>query len=483
MGEEIAKTSFTPEDHAEFERRLAHETKLLGESLKAGRFSNEGFSLGFEVETWILDHNYFPLPVNAELLKAFDNEDAIPELSKFNVELTCPPRVLEGTVFSDARAAFETLLGDANEVARGLGGQLVMIGTLPTIREGDLTLDNLTPSKRFYALNTEVLRQRGGRPLRIDIEGEERLVSEHYDVMMEAGTTSFQVHLKTPVSVAHRYFNASVMASAPVLAAAVNAPFLLGKSLWDETRIPLFEQSVDLHGRPSEKGAPGSPRVTFGSGYAKESLFELLAENSDSYPGLLPILFDDPPDHYRHISLQNGTLWRWNRPLVGADDTGRPHLRHETRGIPAGPSFLDSLANAAFHIGLVFHLVAEDWDKEPKIPFADAKANFYAAARHGLNARFTWPGSDGRSRAGIAVPELILEELLPAAREGLRLAGVAPSEATFFLSIIESRVRTGQTGASWQRAFVARHGKDFLRLMSAYCENQRARLPVHAWAI
>ncbi len=206
MGEEIAKTSFTPEDHAEFERRLAHETKLLGESLKAGRFSNEGFSLGFEVETWILDHNYFPLPVNAELLKAFDNEDAIPELSKFNVELTCPPRVLEGTVFSDARAAFETLLGDANEVARGLGGQLVMIGTLPTIREGDLTLDNLTPSKRFYALNTEVLRQRGGRPLRIDIEGEERLVSEHYDVMMEAGTTSFQVHLKTPVSVAHRYF-------------------------------------------------------------------------------------------------------------------------------------------------------------------------------------------------------------------------------------------------------------------------------------
>jgi len=478
MGEEIAKSTFAPEDAAEFERRLALETKLLGEQLAAGRFSDEGYSLGFEVETWILDHNFFPHPVNAEFLKAFDHEDAIPELSKFNVELTCAPRKLEGEVFSEARASFEALLNDANEVARGLGGNLVMIGTLPTIMDGDLDLKNMSPSQRYYALNNEVLRQRGGRHLRLDIQGEEHLVSEHDDIMMEAGTTSFQIHLKTPISVAHRYFNASVMASAPVLAAAVNAPFLLGKNLWAETRIPLFEQSVDLRGRPSVKGGGDLHRVTFGTGYAKESLFELLKENSDSYPALLPILFDDPPDRYRHISLQNGTLWRWNRPLVGADETGRPHLRHETRGIPAGPTFLDSLANAAFHVGLVFWLVENNLDLKTKIPFADAKTNFYDAARHGLDATFRWPG-----KGEIAADTLILDALIPAAREGLRLAHVAPSEAAFFLGIIETRVKTGQTGASWQRRYFAENGRDAHRLMAAYASHQRSGLPVHEWPL
>jgi hypothetical protein len=247
----------------------------------------------------------------------------------------------------------------------------------------------------------------------------------------------------------------------------------LAKNLWAETHIPLFEQSVDLRGR-----SPDLHRVTFGSGYAKESLFELLKENSESYPALLPVLFDDPPDRYRHISLQNGTLWRWNRPLVGADENGRPHLRHETRGIPAGPTFLDSLVNVAFHVGLVFWLVENNWDVTPEIPFADAKANFYEAARHGLEAKFRWPG-----KGEVAASALILDALLPAAREGLRLAHVAPSEAAFFLGIIEARVKAEQTGATWQRRHFAANGKDVFRLMAAYASHHRSGLPVHQWAL
>ena len=473
MGEEIAKTSFAPEDAAEFERRLATETKLLGEALAKGRFSDEGFTLGFEVETWLLDHNFFPHPINAAFLSAFGKRDAIPELSKFNVELTCSPRELEGTVFSDARHAFDALIEEANETARSLDGNLVMIGTLPTIRETDLTLENMSPLKRYYALNTEVLRQRGGIPLRIDIEGEEHLVTEHYDVMLEAATTSFQIHLKTPVSKVHRYFNASIMASAPVLAVAANAPFLFGKSLWAETRIPLFEQAVDLKGTEA-----GLRRVTFGSGYVQDSLFEILVENAESYPALLPCLFDTPPESYRHVQLQNGTLWRWNRPLIGFEESGRPHLRFETRGYPAGPTFLDMMANAAFHIGLVFYMVEHDWDREPALSFELAKRNFYAAARDGLLAKFAWPGK-GEATA----EELILRELLMAAREGLRIARVSPPDADLYLGIISARATTRQTGADWQRQALKKYGGDFYKLMAAYCSNQRSRAPVHEWSV
>jgi len=473
MGEEIAKTSFAPEDAAEFKRRLDDETRLLGEEIAKGSFSNDGVSLGFELETWILDHNYFPYPVNASFLAAFANDDTIPELSKFNVELTCAPRKLEGSVFSDARASFERLLAEANDCARSLDANLVMIGTLPTIREADLTLENMSPLKRYYALNTEVLRQRGGVPLKIDIQGEEHLVTEHHDVMLEAATTSFQIHLKAPIAKVHRYFNASIMASAPVLAVAANAPFLFGKSLWAETRIPIFEQAVDLKGMEA-----GLRRVTFGSGYANESLFEILRENAENYPALLPCLFDTPPNRYRHVQLQNGTLWRWNRPLVGFEDDGRPHLRFETRGYPAGPTFLDMMSNAAFHIGLVFYMVEHDWDLEPALSFDLAKRNFYSAARHGLAAGLVWPGT-----SEFDADEIIQRELIAAAREGLRLAQVASSEAELYLGVISARANNGQTGAVWQRQTLKKNGGDFFKLMAAYCSNQRSGAPVHEWEV
>ena len=75
---------------------------------------------------------------------------------------------------------------------------MVLIGTLPTLRGEDLSVANISPLKRYYELNREVLRQRHGRPLKIDIGGRERLVTEHRDVMPEAATTAFQIHLKTP---------------------------------------------------------------------------------------------------------------------------------------------------------------------------------------------------------------------------------------------------------------------------------------------
>lgn len=463
MGEEIQATGFTLEERARFLDQLARETEIARALFAQDKFSPAGHMLGFEIETWIVDHNYFPSSINQRLLEAIDNPLVVPELSRFNVELNCNPLPLEGDVLARAHDALTALWAECNDVAHRLDANLVLIGTLPTIRDADLTLANMSPLNRYYALNNEVLRQRGGLPLRIDIAGRDHLASEHRDVMLEAATTSFQVHLKAPAALAHRYYNASIAASGPILAACGNAPFLFGKSLWEETRIPLFEQAVNV---------PGPARVCMGSGYVGDSLLEVFEENARDYGALLPMAYDDPPDAMRHLRLHNGVIWRWNRPLIGFDDDGSPHLRIEHRILPAGPTFIDMIANAALFLGLARTLALQDRGADD-LSFADACGNFYAAARHGLEARLNWPGT-----GEIGAERLLLERIIPAARDGLSDLGVADSG---YIDVIEARVRARQTGAVWQRKALDARGGDLYALMAAYCERQRSGAPVHEW--
>ncbi|MEK4033843.1 hypothetical protein WOC76_14790 [Methylocystis sp. IM3] len=465
MGEEIKATGFTGEDKARFAARLAEETECARALFAADKFSRSGHMLGFEVETWILDHNYFPAPINQRLLETLDNPLVVPELSRFNLELNCEPLTLEGDALGRAQDRLMEVWRQCNEAAHRLDANLVLIGTLPTIRDEDMTLGNMSPLNRYYALNSEVLRMRGGRPLRVDILGREHLVSEHRDLMLEAATTSFQVHLKSPADLAHLYYNASIAASAPILAASGNAPFLFGKALWEETRIPLFEQAVDV---------PGPARVCMGSGYAGQSLLEIFEENLRDYDPLLPIAFEDGPDALRHLRLHNGVIWRWNRPLIGFDADGAPHLRVEHRILPAGPTFIDMMANAALYLGLARALAVQGDNGTGGLSFEEARRNFYTAARHGLDAVLIWTGV-----GEIGADRLLTERLIPLARQGLSDLGV--TDARGHLDVIEARVRSGQTGAAWQRKALDACDGDLFAMMAAYCEGQRSGAPVHEW--
>ena len=246
MGDEVAKADFAPADFDAFAARLAAEIADLGRMWNDGAFADSGFSIGCEIEAWLLDHAYYPAPVNQAFLAKADHPLVVPELSRFNIELNCTPLPLAGDVFARMAAELTGLWAHCETVAHGLDANAVLIGTLPVIRNADLSLANISPLKRYAALNREILRRRDGRPVRVEISGREALAVEHRDVMLEAATTSFQVHLKVPAARAHLYWNASAMAAGPLLAAAGNAPFLFGRDLWDETRIPLFEQAIDL---------------------------------------------------------------------------------------------------------------------------------------------------------------------------------------------------------------------------------------------
>ena len=474
MGQEISQTLFAGSDYAEYERRLRQEADLLGVWLGEGRFSSRGSVGGYELECWLLDHNYFPAPINQAYLTRLNNPLVVPELSRFNVELNGEPQALRGSALAEMCSELQRTWKRCQTVAHELDSVLMMIGILPTIREQDLCLANMADVRRFHALNDQVLAHRSGRPLHIEIDGRQRLELTHPDVMLEAATTSFQLHLQVPQAEAVRYFNASLIAAGPLLAGAANSPYLFDHDLWDETRIPLFEQSVD----GGEGVDPSSRRVDFGSGYARDSLGECFAENLLRHPVLLPLLMDAPAERFAHLRLHNGTIWRWVRPLIGFDPGGTPHLRIEQRVLPAGPSIADMLANAALYFGLVHALASRGVAPEADLPFELARENFYSAACCGLEAELHWLGG-----GHLQARSLLLEEILPMARHGLKMLKLDEDDIEAALDILEARIDSGQTGAAWQRAYRKRHRADSLQLVVAYLEQQRSGMPVHLWDI
>ena len=472
MGQEIADSHFRRQDFDAFDERLRRETSLLEEWFRDGVFSDSADKGGFELEAWLVDRRGCPASINQAYLERLDNPLVVSELATFNVELNSTPLSLEGDAFSRMAQELESNWVNCNRVAEEFDARMAMVGILPTVGLEQLNLQHMSPLQRFRALNEQILRQRSGRPIELHISGRNRLDLQHRDVMLESAATSFQIHLKVAPAEAVRVYNASKVLSAPMVAACANSPFLFGCDLWDETRIPLFEQAVDVGATDAAK------RVGFGIRYAEESMVECFQANLQRYPVLLPQLMDDPPERMSHLRLHNGTIWRWNRPLIGFDDDGRPHLRIEHRVVPSGPSVVDSIANAALYFGAVRALADQPEPAERHLRFGQARANFYAAARDGLDAEILW--LDERR---ITLLELLELELLPLARSGLQSLGIDWDEIDTWLGVIEGRVRSGRTGAAWQRAYVQRHGADMEALTQAYLAQQATGAPVHEWRI
>ena len=477
MGEEIQSSNFSAEDYAQFKQQLQAETATLAEWFAESRFVDVHPVAGFELEAWLVDEHYRPAPRNAEFLEQLADPLASPELASFNFEVNSTPRSLSGHVFSAMHAELIKTWQHCHDTAEQMRCQLAMVGILPTVQNDDLQLANMSQMERYRALNREVVRMRKGKPLVFDINGEEHLRVTHRDVMLESATTSFQIHMQLNPQQAVRAYNASLILAAPMVALTANSPFLFGKDLWAETRIPVFEQAVAVGGYDGAMFGP-IRRVTFGTGYVRGSLMELFQENLEHYPILLPVSYGENSPELRHLRLHNGTIWRWNRPLVGFDAEGRPHLRLEHRVVPAGPSMIDTLANAAFYYGVVTTLSEMEPAPENFIKFDKARDNFYAAARFGLRAQLSW--TDDKVHA---VHELLEQQLLPMAESGLMHLGVEKHDRQIYLEVITERLRTGMNGTNWQRAFVSKHGADMTALTAAYIERQESGKPVHEWTI
>lgn len=474
MGQEIEHSHFRKQDFTGFENRLQEETRQLGDYFARHLFAEAPAVAGFELEAWLIDDHGRALPRNEDFLEGVDSSLICPELARFNVEFNGRPQRLEDQAIRKMHHELTRTWAHAQgHASRTINGELLAIGILPCLKESELNLKNMSAMTRYRALNEQVRRMRQGEPMKLDIKGREgALMTWQEDVMLESAATSFQIHLQVNQHSAARTYNAAMILSGPMVAMSANSPYLFGHDLWDETRIPVFEQAVSVCSTEQCLEA----RVTFGDAYLKESLEECFLENLKRYPVLLPESLEQESSPFAHLRLHNGTIWRWNRPLIGFDNQGRPHLRIEHRVMAAGPSLIDVMANAAFFYGLINRLVEQSPAPEKQLPFAKAKNNFYAAARDGLMARQHW--LNGKV---VDMSELLTEELLPMSREGLTILNIDKEDIEIYLGVIEARVRSGQNGAVWQRRFVNKYGRDMEALTLAYRDRQRSGKAVFEW--
>ncbi|MCO4753460.1 MAG: hypothetical protein KC478_03215 [Bacteriovoracaceae bacterium] len=479
MGTEISKKeTYSEEDELAFKNKLKEETDLLRKWFKERSFKHTGAMTGIELEAWLVDQDMMPNPCGAEFIKELGIEQIVPEISKFNFEINSSPYELEGKVFSKLRQELKSLWGDCASWTENNEAAPVLMGTLATLRDNMLDLENMSPQNRYFAINDQIIKMRGGKRPNIAFEGKDEVKLEFESVLVECAATSLQVHLSVSQDEAARYYNASLIASPLMIAISANSPYFFGRELWDESRIAVFEQAVAMDCFVGNRGNL-IQRVTLGDDFVKGCLMELFEQNFDHYPVLLPEVSETDPKEMTHIKMHNGTIWRWNRPIIGENKDGSPHLRIEHRAPSAGPTIVDSVANTAFFLGLVDYLANLEIPPESCIDFQEVQENFYKASRQSYYCKVKW--IDGKMWD---MQDLLLNEVYPQVKNALIKRGIHKDDIIEYMDeIIYPRLKKGINGARWQKAFVHMHGKKFQQLMETYLENQKKDLPVHLWSL
>ncbi|MDJ1114479.1 glutamate--cysteine ligase [Microbacterium dauci] len=487
MGDDVTPQEFTGADRTRHREKIRRNLDALERMLREEAFDAADPMTGLELELNLIDEVGDPAMRNEQVLRAIADPAFVSELGRFNVEINAEPTLLRNHGLTTLEADLRTRLNAAEERATTQGAHLVMIGILPTLAEKHLSRNAISDDARYDLLNEQVLEARG-EDIAIDIENQEHLHTTADSIVPEAACTSTQFHVQTSPDQFAAYWNASQAIAGAQLATAANSPYLLGRELWRETRIPLFEQATDT--RSEELKAQGvRPRVWFGERWIT-SVFDLFEENARYFPALLPIVDDEDPvevldsggiPSLAELKLHNGTVYRWNRPVYDIAD-GMPHLRVENRVLAAGPTVADTVANAAFYFGLVRALAEDERPVWSRMPFATARENFQAAARQGIDARLGWPGV-----GQIPATELIREHLLPLAAGGLDAWGVDAAERDRYLGIIEGRCAARTNGAEWfARKMHARDGMERFDALRAtlleYREAMHTNEPVHTWS-
>lgn len=477
-------------DRRQFMKHLLRDVRALEYMLENDIIESGIRRIGAEQEVFLVDSSFRPAPMAQEVLETMDEPLFGYELGLYNMECSVDPQVFGGDCLSRMENQLTGLLKSARNAAQAHDTHVVLTGILPTIEKNDLGLHNQTPNPRYRLLN-DTLGELRGNDYSINIEGLDELQIRHDSVMLESANTSFQVHFQVGPEEFCRLYNVAQAVTGPVLAAATNSPLLFGKRLWRETRIALFQQSVDTRS-PGHFIREIQPRVSFGHNWIEHSVLDIYRDDIARFRVLFPaeteedalaLLEDGGVPKLHALCLHNSTIYRWNRACYGISE-GRPHLRIENRILPSGPTPLDEMANAAFWFGIMSGTLEEFGDVTKHMDFADARANFFSAARHGLSAPITWV--DGKTSPAHV---LIEEVLLPLAREGLKESGIDSSDIDRYLGVIQERVQSRQTGARWMLKSLSniKHNvsssEALAALTAATIRNQETNTPVHQWEL
>lgn len=492
MGETKVTRLISRAENQRFITALLKDLHSLKYMLEHDWFEKEPIRIGAEQEMVLVDSYSKPHPIAPKILKRMKNERWLTsELSKFNLEINLTPQVFENDALRNIENEVIKCLHAVQGELDKEDAHIILTGILPTLRKFDLDMKNVFPKRRYRSLLSAINAQRDhnhGYDLRL--RGIDELVVRHDSPLLEACNTSFQIHLQIRPDQYRSFYNIAQLLTGPILAIAANSPLLFGRRLWHETRIALFQQSIDTR-TVREHMRELSPRVILGNNWMNKGIIELFQEDIARFRVLLGTKdIDDSIEKIKlgevpklsALQIHNGTVYRWNRPCYGISDTGKPHLRIENRVIPAGPTVIDEMANTAFWLGAMVGLEDTYGDIRKKIQFVDVRDNFAKAARYGIDNTFNWFDD-----LKISSTDLFKEILIPIAREGLQKRNITPSDIDRYMDIISERVDQHMTGARWMlKAFTQlKEGADKelaqTILTSAILRNQQSEQPVHTW--
>ena len=494
MGEQRVFGLNDPQKRREFSKRLLDDIRAMDYMLENDWFETDIMRIGAEQEMVIVDKETFrPALIAEKVLKDMESHKWMgSELAKFNLETNLTPRVFSGSCFRDMEAENLEQQVITNKFLEAYGATTVLTGILPTLRKNDLDIKNLMPIKRYKELMDALEEQLRRSHFELNLSGIDELKIAHNSPMLEAVNTSFQVHLQVRPNEFAKLYNMAMALTGPVIALSANSPMVFGKRLWHESRIAMFQQAIDTR-KSATHMREHSPRVHFGTGWLQKSILEIYREDVSRFRSLLAAEAEEDSlakikageiPNLDALQVHNSTVYRWNRPCYGISDTNKPHLRIENRVIPAGPSVADETANAAFWLGAVIGLSESMDDVTQKMSFADTRDNFTKASRYGLDSKFTWY-ADSKFTA----KDLILNELIPLARAGLKKQNVDSADIDRYMGILEDRLKEHATGARWQlRSFTklkeeVSEDEALATITCCMVENQKAELPLQDWAL
>ncbi len=490
MGDQKVSTESGDSEMRHFTKFVLNDLQALEKMFEGGMFEDDKFRIGAEQEMFLVDSAMLPAPIAMEILEDVNDERLTTEIGLFDLEANLTPLDFAGDCLSKLENELYELVGKVKESTKKMNGDVALVGILPTIEQSDLVIENLTPLPRYKELN-RILTELQGDDRVIHIKGLDELTLHLQDIFTEFCNTSFQVHLQVPISQFVNYYNWSQAITAPVLASAVNSPLFLGHRLWSETRLALFQHATDTRS-PVHQARSQPTRVNFGDDWVKNSMLELFHEDiarfriiltRDIEENSLEAIENGRIPKLKAWGMHNGTVWRWNRACYGVMNQ-KPSLRIEARFLPSGPTILDEMANTAFFLGLMMALPKEYGDVTKRMSFDDAKDNFYSVARYGFKSQIAWLDEKTYS-----AKDLILEELLPLAKQGLENVNVDNEDVERYLGVIKDRVVAEKTGSRWILNSLAKMDKTakvnvrMRSLTAQMIKNQETKKPVHEWEL
>jgi len=494
MGEKKFKKAKGELGKQQFVSNLLQDMQAL-EYMLHNQFFETGITrIGAEQEMCIIQKKSFKAaPIALEIIDLLQDKPWLDtELAKFNLEINLDPRVFTGSALKDMEAETNEKLQIIKSELAHFQSDILLTGILPTLHKNDLESHNLTPRERYKLLVESLSAQLLGQAFELRIQGIDELLLRSHTPLLEAANTSFQVHLQVDPENFVPYYNIAQALTAPVLGISANSPIVFGRRLWHESRIALFQQALDVR-TTNEHMRERSPRVNFGSDWVHNSILDIYREDIARFRSLIypetnenameVVLAGNIP-RLSALQVHNSTVYRWNRPCYGISDTGKPHLRIENRVLPAGPTVVDEIANAALWLGAVVGCAKEWGDIRKKMSWEDVRDNFEKAARFGMDSKFTW-FKDKK----ITVTDLVQHELIPLAKEGLASQGINSGDIDFYMDIISQRAKLNLNGARWQlRAFTKLKKETSMDeaitvMTSAIYENQTLGKPVHTWEL